>query len=337
MILNTSSSSEFSALVQRFFCERLINQLDVSKRTIEAYRDTFRLLFGFIESRNGCTPSDMTILDFDADLVLNFLNYLETERGNCVRTRNARLAAIRSFFQFISLEVPERMALINRVLAIPMKRFDRPSVRYLSKEEIRVLLSIPDQKTWIGRRDNVMFTTLYNTGARVSELVGIRVRNISFVGRSASISLHGKGRKERCVPLWNTTSRLLKQWMKEISDNSATPLFPDVNGNALSRSGVEFRLKCCAKKGTQICPSLGKQSVSPHLIRHTTAMHMLHAGVDISVIAMWLGHESIQTTHLYMEADLKTKEIAMSRLEPPSSKNTRFVPKDKLLQFLEGL
>jgi len=337
MISDATSTSGFSKLVQTFFCERLINQQNVSKRTIQAYRDTFRLLFGFIRNRYGCNPSDMTISNLDADLVLNFLNYLEHDRGNCVRTRNARLAAIRAFFQFTASEVPEYLALISRVLAIPMKRFNRPSLRYLSKEEIGVLLSTPDQRTWIGRRDNTMFTTLYNTGARVSELIGICVKDIAFTGKSASVTLHGKGRKERTVPLWKTTARLLKRWMKEIPDESTSSLFSDINGNALSRSGVEFRLRSCAKKGAQSCPSLGKQSISPHLVRHTTAMHMLHAGVDLSVIALWLGHESIQSTHMYMEADLQTKEKAMSRLEPPTSKNLRFVPKDKLLRFLEGL
>lgn len=336
--MNThESSSDFSKLVQTFFCERLINQQDVSSRTVTAYRDTFCLLFRFIEKRDGCLPDQITLAHLNANLIVDFLNYLEQDRGNCIRTRNARLAAIRSFFQFASLEVPDCLSLVNRVLAIPMKRFDRPSIRYLTREEIEALIAAPNHLTWVGRRDIAMFTTLYNTGARVSELIRIRLEDIFILNKSASISLHGKGRKNRTVPLWKSTAKRLKNWIQEIPNYPDTPLFPDAKGNALSRSGVEFRLKCAAKKASETCISISRQSVSPHLIRHTTAMHMLQSGVDISVIALWLGHESIQTTHMYMEADLRTKEIAMSKIEPSSEIQIRYKPKDKLLQFLEAL
>lgn len=270
------SSHAFATLVQAFFCERLINQQNVSKRTLQAYRDTFRLLFAFVEREHGRSPSETTLSELDAELVLGFLNHLEHERGNCVRTRNTRLAAIRACFQFVALESPEYLSLINRVLAIPMKRFDRPGVRYLSKEETAALLSAPDQRTWIGRRDTAMFTTLYNTGARVSELIGIRLQDVMFAGNSASVSLHGKGRKERTVPLWRITTRLLKQWRTEIDSRPETALFSETNGIPLSRSGVAFRLRGCVKKAVSTCPSLRTQTVSPHLLRHTTAMHMLH-------------------------------------------------------------
>lgn len=332
-----NTSSAFSKLVQTFFCERLINQRNVSSRTVAAYRDTFRLLFGFIEKQNGSPPDRMTLAHLNVEVVVDFLNHLEYERGNCIRSRNARLAAIRSFFQFASIEVPEQLALINRVLAVPMKRFDRPSVRYLSREEIEALITAPDQKTWVGRRDVAMFTTLYNTGARVSELIGIQLADVLCSDKFASISLHGKGRKNRTVPLWGSTTKRLNQWRKEIPHNPTTPLFPNVKGDVISRSGVEFRLKCAAKQASKTCTSLGRQSISPHLIRHTTAMHMLNSGVDITIIALWLGHESIQTTHLYMEADLQAKEKAIAKVTPISGKSSRFKPKDKLMQFLENL
>lgn len=336
--MNThESSSDFSKLVQTFFCERLINQQDVSSRTVAAYRDTFRLLFRFIEKRDCCRPDQITLAHLNANLIVDFLNYLEQDRKNCIRTRNARLAAIRSFFQFASLEVPDCLSLINRVLAIPMKRFDRPSIRYLTREEIEALIAAPNHQTWVGRRDIAMFTTLYNTGARVSELIRIQLGDVFISNKSASISLHGKGRKNRTVPLWKSTVKRLKHWIKEIPNYPITPLFPDAQGNNLSRSGVEFRLKCAAKKASKSYTSISRQSVSPHLIRHTTAMHMLQSGVDISVIALWLGHENIQTTHMYMEADLHTKETAMSKIEPPLERQIRFIPKDRLLQFLEEL
>jgi len=332
-----NSSYIFTRLVQKFFSERLINQQNVSSKTVAAYRDTFRLLFQFIKKQNGCSPSDLTLSNLNADLILDFLNYLEEKRGNCIRTRNARLAAIRAFFQFAALEEPEEAARVNRVLAIPMKRFDRPSVKYLSKEEINTLLSALDKTTWIGRRDFAMFTTMYNTGARVSELIGICLKDVSFSQSSGSVSLHGKGRKERTIPLWKSTTAILKKWKREISDYPGSPMFPNANGRELSRLGVEFRLRCSNKKAGVICSSLRTKSVSPHVIRHTIAMHILHSGVDLSVIALWLGHESIQTTHMYMEADLKTKEKALSLINSPKNKSAKFKPKDKLLQFLEGL
>ncbi len=334
--MTTKASIGFGALVQRFFCDRLMNQQDVSTRTIAAYRDTFRLLFGFMQKKHRCIPSDLTLSMFDANLILDFLNYLETDRGNCVRSRNARLAAIRSFFHYVAAETPELLSLSNRVLAIPMKRFDRPAVRFLSKEEMDAILHAPDVSRWTGRRDVAMFNTLYNSGARVSELIGIHVQDVNLRG-NPTVSLHGKGRKERVIPLWKMTARLLTKWKEEIPGHPTTPLFPDSRGHPLSRSGVQFRLRLSVQTATRNCPSLAGKSVSPHLVRHTTAMHMLQSGVDITVIALCLGHESIQTTHMYMEADLRMKEKAMARLEPQSIKQGRFKPADKLLRFLDSL
>ena len=338
--MNTSKDTLiFSSLVQKFFCDRLINQQDVSGRTVSSYRDTFRLLLSFIETTEGYSPECITFEQLNANLVIAFLSHLESNRNNCVRTRNARLAAIRSFFQYAALEAPEYLLHINRVLAIPMKRFDRPPVQYLTQEEVKAIIVASDKTSWSGRRDAVMFTTLYNTGARVSELIAIHRADITISHGSASVYLHGKGRKDRTVPLWASTSRKLKQWIRELPDHPDFPVFPDSQGKSLSRSGVEFRLKKAAGNASQTCASLRGRSVSPHMFRHTTAMHMLQSGVDLSVIALWLGHESIQTTHMYMEADLRTKEAAMARIEPNTwgASNKRYKTSDKLLQFLESL
>jgi site-specific recombinase XerD len=218
-----------------------------------------------------------------------------------------------------------------------MKRFDRPPVRYFTREEVEALVTAPSSESWSGRRDTVMFATLYNTGARVSELIAIKRTDITIGRGSASVDLHGKGRKDRTVPLWPSTLRRLKHWFHEIPDAPDSPVFPDSRGFTLSRSGVEYRLKRAALKASQSCPSLRGRPVSPHLFRHTTAMHMLHSGVDLSVIALWLGHESIQTTHMYMEADLQIKEAAMARVDSLPRTPKRYKPSDKLLQFLEAL
>jgi len=336
-VTTAKSPTPFGALLQGFFSGRLIEQRDVSPKTVASYRDIFRLLLRYIEREGHGRPSDLALESLDADLLIDFLNHLEHERGNSIRTRNARLAAIRSFFQYAAFEAPQSLNAINRVLSIPMKRFVRPSVRYLSRTEVNALLAVPDRNTWIGRRDHAMFTTLYNTGARVSELSAIRLADVSMAQYPGWISLHGKGRKERSVPLWKSTSRLLRLWIRELPDCGEQPLFPNASGTALSRSAIELRLKRATGFASATCPSLRGKTVSPHTIRHTTAMHLLNAGVDLSVIALWLGHESIQTTHTYLETDLATKERALSRVEPTSSSRKRFAPKDSLIDFLENL
>lgn len=332
-----TSTTSFGVLLQGFFSGRLIEQPDVSPKTVASYRDTFRLLPRYIEREGRGCPSDLTLESLDAHLVVDFLNHLEHERGNSTRTRNARLAAIRSFFQYAAFEAPQSLNTINRVLSIPMKRFVRPSVRYLSRSEIDALLAAPDRNTWTGRRDHAMFTTLYNTGARVSELTAIRLADVSMAQYPGWVSLHGKGRKERTVPLWKATSRHLKHWIRELPGGGEHPLFPNAGGTMLSRSAVELRLKRATALASSTCPSLQGKTVSPHMIRHTTAMHLLNSGVDLSVIALWLGHESIQTTHTYLETDLATKERALSRVEPVPSSRKRFAAKDSLLDFLENL
>lgn len=334
--MNSTHAVDFASLVEGFFCKRLMNQQNVSPRTVEAYRDTFRILMSFIEDTCHCRSCDFSVEKLNADLVLDFLNSLEIDRGNCVRTRNARLAAIRSFAQYAAAEDPSLVALCRRILSIPMKRFDRPSLSFLSREEIKVLLDAPDTETWSGRRDVAMFTTLYNTGARVSELTGITMSDL-HLDNSASVTLHGKGRKERTIPLWKTTARLLKNWMKELADEPTAFLFPERKGNRLSRSGVEYRLRCCVQKAAASIPSLANRSITPHVFRHTAAMHLLESGVDISVIALWLGHESMETTHMYLEADMKMKERAMNLLQPPNAKPMRFKANDRLRQFLDSL
>jgi integrase/recombinase XerD len=336
-VTTAKSPTPFGALLQGFFSGRLIEQRDVSPKTVASYRDTFRLLLRYIEREGRGCPSDLTLESLDAHLVVDFLNHLEHERGNSIRTRNARLAAIRSFFQYAAFEAPQSLNAINRVLSIPMKRFVRPSVRYLSRPEIDALLAAPDRNTWTGRRDHAMFTTLYNTGARVSELTAIRLADVSMAQHPGWVSLHGKGRKERTVPLWKSTSRLLKHWIRELPERGEHPLFPNAGGTTLSRSAVELRLKRATAFASSTCPSLQGKTVSPHMIRHTTAMHLLNSGIDLSVIALWLGHESIQTTHTYLETDLATKERALSRVEPVSSSRKRFAAKDSLIDFLENL
>lgn len=332
----TYSKMEFSSLVEGFFCRRLMNQQNVSPKTVTTYRDTFRLFLRFIEKSRNCRPSDFPMEELSADLVLDFLNFLETERRNCVRTRNARLAAIRSFIQYAAGEDPTLVAMSRRIRAIPMKRFDRPSLTFLSQAEMEALLNAPDTTTWSGRRDVVMFTTLYNTGARVSELTGIKLGDLSLDDTS-SVALHGKGRKERTTPLWKSTAHQLKRWLHEIADDPDAFLFPDRKGNRLSRSGVQYRLTCCIQGAAASNPSLTNRRITPHVIRHTTAMHLLESGVDITVIALWLGHESVETTHMYLEADMKMKDRAMNLLQPPALTRTRYQPGDRLLRFLESL
>ena len=326
----------FPSILQDYFCQRLINQVNASPRTIASYRDTFRLLLQFLERRLGKKPVSIALEDLDAPLILAFLDHLERERGNSVRTRNARLAAVRSFMHFASAREPSALAIIQRVLAIPPKRFMRPLVGYLSREEMAAILDSTNSSTWSGARDRVMFSTLYNMGARVSELIGIRVADVSL-GQSPHVRLRGKGRKERTVPLWKSTAAQLKSWLKRIDAKTGDPVFPSKRGTQLTRSGIEYRLRVAAKQATQSCCSLLGRQISPHVFRHTTAMHLLQSGVDLAVIALWLGHESPTTTHIYMEADLTMKEKALRRVQDPSVRSTRYKPSDSVLQFLESL
>jgi site-specific recombinase XerD len=329
------SSPSFPALLQDYFTERLMQQRRASPQTILSYRDAFRLLLQFAADRTRKPPSALTLLDFDPPLTLAFLNHLEKERGNCPRTRNARLAAFRSFLRYASFRDPASLSNIQRVLAIPLKRFDRPLIGFLSRQEMLAILAAPDRSTWLGRRDHAMLSTFYNTGARVSEIAALRVSDLSLAA-SASLRILGKGRKERPVPLWKNTAAILRRWLPEL-ERADGPLFPSRTGSPLSRSTIEDRLELAVKRAAKALPSLRDRRVSPHILRHTTAMHLLQSGVDLTVIALWLGHESPATTHQYLEADLAMKERALKKLQDPPVRSVRYRASDAVLAFLDGL
>jgi site-specific recombinase XerD len=313
-----------------------MTQRNVSARTVASYRDTFRLLLGYAETRLRKCAVALAMADLDAPFVLAFLDHLESERGNSVRTRNVRLAAIRSFLHYAAHRDPASLPIISRVLAIPTKRFDQHVLGFLSRVEVEAVLATPDRSTWSGHRDQVMFTTLYNTGARVSEVIGLRRTDVEF-GGARCVHIQGKGRKQRVVPLWSSTVARLKEWITRMEQGPEAPLFPNRDGRPLSRSGVEKRLRLAVAEAAKVCPSLVGRRISPHTLRHTTAMHLLQSGVDMTVIALWLGHETPATTHLYVEADLTMKEQALRRMAQPSTRRLRYHAKDRLLAFLDRL
>lgn len=333
---NSLSIPSFPTLLQQFFVERLIQQKNVSPRTVESYRDTFRLFLNFTQHRVHKSPVDLALKDLDASLVLAFLDHIEKERHNVIRSRNVRLSAIRSFLNYAALRDPIALSTIHSVLAIPMKRFEQPLIDYFSREEINALLNAPDPATWYGQRDRVMLATLYNTGARVAELIGMTVKDL-VLGRSSSVRIHGKGRKQRTVPLWRRTATQLRHWLRQIDSAPDQHLFPNRSGGPMSRTGVTDRLQLAACSAAQHCPQLLQRKISPHRIRHSTACHLLQAGVDLTVIALWLGHESPSTTHNYVEADLTMKQRALNVLEEPNQKPNRYRPTDAVLKFLDGL
>ncbi len=332
----SAAASFFATLVQDFFLCRLINQKGASVQTVASYRDAFGLLFRFLGTRTGRAPSDLDLADLDAPNVLAFLDHLERDRGNSVRSRNLRLTAIRSFMKYASLRDPASLAIAQRVLAIPTKRFDRPVLGFLSREEVQAILDAPNRSTFSGARDAVLFATLYNTGARVSEMTSLSVGDV-LLDRQVALQLHGKGRKERLVPLWKSTAKQLRTWLSRIDQGLSAPVFPNSRGQPLSRSGVEHRLRESVRAASERCPSLKRISISPHTLRHSTAMHLLQSGVDVSVIALWLGHEDPATTHLYLEADLAMKEKALRSVQEPETRAVRFRPADSILAFLETL
>jgi len=326
----------FPALLQDFFHQRLVAQRGASAQTIASYRDAFELFLRYAEQRTGRPPSALTLEDLDAPTVLAFLDHLETTRANSPRTRNLRLTAIRSFLRYASVRDPTALPVAQRVLAIPSKRFDRPVLGFLSREEVHALLAAPDRTRWSGQRDAVLLAVLYNSGARVSEITGLRVADV-LLDRASALHLHGKGRKERVVPLWKSTAAQLRAWLPRIDRRPDSPVFPNRSGTPLSRSGVENRLRVALSTASKRCRSLAARRVSPHTLRHTTAMHLLQSGVDITVIAMWLGHEDPATTHLYVEADLTMKEAALRLLKDPAPGPLRFRAPDRLLAFLDAL
>jgi site-specific recombinase XerD len=326
----------FDILIQDFFCRRLIQQQAASPQTIAAYRDTFRLLLAYLPARLRKPVTALVLTDLDASTVLAFLEYLETERGNSPRTRNARLAALRSFLQYAASRDPTAWPLVHRVLAIPAKRYSRPLLGYLTREQMQAILNAPDAASWSGHRDRTLFAVMYNTGARVSEAAGLRRDDLTD-STARSLRIRGKGRKERLVPLWKQTAATVSQWLQRLHPESNGPLFPNARGQPLTRSGVEDRLAVAVSKAAISCPSLRDQNVSPHTIRHTTAMHLLQSGVDLTVIALWLGHESPETTHQYVEADLKMKEEILTKAKGIQPGPARYRPKEKLLEFLDRL
>ena len=329
-------TADLPSLVERYFCEYLVKQRNASLETILSYRDAFRLFLRFSEQQFGRAPATLTLADFDAPQILAFLDSLEKQRHCSVRSRNARLAALRSFLQYAALQEPTALASISHSLAIPVKRFDRVPVSYLSQEEVTAVLNGPDRNSWSGHRDAVMLATMYNTGARVSEIIRLNVEDLQL-GPTATVRIHGKGRKERVVPLWKDTRRQLADWLRQISTAGSDPLFPSRRSERLTRPGFRSRLNAAVAIARQSCSSLRKRRVFPHLIRHSTAMHLLQSGVDITVIALWLGHESTATTHMYVEADLTMKKRAIEKIIMPASKSRQYRPSDRLLAFLEAL
>lgn len=328
--------SSLAPTLQAFFTERLIRQRHASPETVAAYRDALRLLVCFASQHVHKQPSQLDIADVDAGMIANFLDHLEHERRNSVRTRNARLAAVHSLFGYAALHHPEHAEVIQRVLAIPSKRFDRAVISFLDRQEIAALLASPDRTTWTGRRDHALLALAIQTGLRASELIGLTCGDL-HLGNGSHVSCRGKGRKNRITPLIAGTVATLRVWLAERAGGPGDPLFPTRRGQALSRDAVEHRLAKYATSAAHRCPSLQSKRISAHVLRHTAAMQLLHADVDTSVIALWLGHENIETTQIYLHADLRLKQRALARTRPADTSPGRFRPSDSLLAFLESL
>ena len=321
--------------LQAFFTDRLA-QRQASPHTISAYRDTLRLLIVFASEQTHTQPWQLDIAELDAPLVSAFLDHLQQTRGNSARTRNARLAAIHSLFRFAALRHPEHAAVIQRVLAIPPKRADRPLISYLTEPEIAALLAAPDRTTWTGRRDHALLALAVQTGLRASELTGLNTSEL-HLPRPGYVSCRGKGRKERITPLTKTTAATLRVWLTERQGDPTDPLFPTRHGARLSRDALEHRLAKYTAIASAKAPTLADKTVTAHVLRHSAAMRLLHAGVDLTVIALWLGHESTDTTQIYLHADLAIKERALARTTPPGTPPGRYRPPDTTLAFLESL
>jgi integrase/recombinase XerD len=328
--------SALAPTLEAFFTGRLISEKGASPHTIAAYRDTFRLLLAFAQQRTRKPPCKLQIEDLDAPLITAFLDHLEQDRGNSARTRNARLAAIHSLFRFAALKHPEHAALISRVLAVPTKRCDRAIVTYLTPEEVDALLAAPDRSRWIGRRDHTLLTLAIQTGVRVTELTSLCCQDV-HPGTGPHVQIAGKGRKQRATPLTAQTVAVLREWLRERAGQPDQPLFPTCRGRPLTRDTVALLVAKHAKTASRVCPTLHNKTVSPHTLRHTAAMNLLHAGVDSTVIALWLGHESVEATQIYLHADMQIKEQALARTTPPDSAPGRYRPPDTLLAFLEAL
>jgi len=329
-------SASFPSLLQSFFTDRLLRQRAASPHTIAGYRDCFRLLLQFAKERLGKMPSQLRIEDLDAPFIGLFLEHLERTRNNSARTRNARLAAVHSFFRYVTLEEPAHALHCQRVLAVPNKRHVQRPIEFLSREEIDALLAVVNPSTWIGRRDRTLLLVAAQAGLRVSELIRLNCQHV-VLGTGAHVRCLGKGRKERCTPLRPEAAMMLDAWLRQRQGRPEDPVFPSIRGGRLSRDAVERLITKYTHLAARTCPSLKRKNVSPHVLRHSTAMDLLHHGVDRSVIALWLGHESVETTQMYLHADMRLKEKALSRTEPLGIKLVRYRPNDQLLAFLEGL
>jgi integrase/recombinase XerD len=323
-------------VLQAFFTDRLIAQRRASEHTITGYRDTFRLLLGFATTRTGKRPSALDISDLDAGLIVAFLDHLEHDRHNSIRTRNWRLAAIHSLFGYAALHHPEHAAVIQRVLAVPAKRHERRLVTWLTDAEVDSLLMAPDRTTWTGRRDHAMLVVAAQTGLRISELIGLSRADVTL-GVGAHVRCMGKGRKERATPLTALTIAVLQDWLTSQAGQPHDPLFPTRTGSRLSHDAIEHRLAGHLATARNTCASLRTKRVTMHTLRHTAAMRLLHAGTDVAIIALWLGHEQIATANVYLHADMAQKERAIARVTPPGTPPGRYQPPDPLLAFLDGL
>jgi len=326
----------FALLVQRFFTEYLVTQRALSPRTVACYRDALMLFLDFAGRKLGQTPTALRLVDIQPDLILAFLNHLEHERHNSIRSRNLRLSALRTFLKFAGRRDVESLHVVERALAVPMKRFEQPMLGFLTREEMVAVMGQPGP-TWSSQRDHLLLAILYNTGARVTEIVRLRVVDV-VLDSAACVHLQGKGRKQRSVPLWKTTVLEIRAWLRanpQLGPEAA--LLPNRDGHAMTRCNVAQRLDLAVARAVTSQPSLAKKRVSPHTLRHTTAMHLLQSGVPFNVIALWLGHESPNTTHRYVEADLGMKQKALARLEAPDTKVRQFRASDSLMRFLQTL
>jgi site-specific recombinase XerD len=330
------TSKTLAFLLESFFTQRLMKQRQASPHTISSYRDTFRLLLRFTRRWLNKPPSHLDFEEIDAPLVAAFLEDLEKSRNITPRSRNLRLTAIRSFFRYVSYEEPSCADQIQRVLAMASKRYTRPLVHFLDRSEVDALLRVPDQTTWLGRRDHALLPVAVQTGLRLSELTGLRRGDVTL-GSGAHVRCIGKGRKERCTPLAKTTIAVLKAWLGEPPKSNTDILFPGIHGRRLSADSVEDLVGKHVSAANKICSSLQKKRVTPHVLRHTAAMELLQAGVDRAVIALWLGHESVETTQIYLDANLALKEEILAKITPPNGKPGRYKADDELLAFLNHL
>ncbi len=329
-------ANSFSSLLQTFFTDRLVRERQASPHTIASYRDAFRLLLRFAQQQLGKDPSALTLDDFDAPFIGTFLHHVEQARRNGARTRNVRLAAIHAFFRYVAIGEPAHVDRCRRILGIPTKRHERRPIAFLCREEIDAVVAAPNPATWIGRRDRLLLVLAMQTGLRVSELIQLRCADVTL-GTGAHVRCDGKGRKQRCTPLHRETATLIAAWLRECHGQPTDPVFPSVRGTRLSRDAVERLVTQHVRTAQRRCPSLTRKHVSPHVLRHTAAMELLGHGVDRAVIALWLGHESVETTQMYLHADMRIKEHALARTTPAGVMPGRYRPTDRLLAFLEGL